>query len=266
MKTLEKYLKRKKIIIRNRLITVNYFYRPGSAGLIIFIPGLGCLKEEYSGAFQSGLLKRFALLVFDWPQEQLNLRDIAYITHQIAGGYAKKYIIVSHSAGGAAGLLCIKEKPQNVVGFVNIEGSLIADNARWSRKIVKMGIKSLREKNFGSLVRSLQTSKNPGFRNYGKELAGISIKSYFSYSRSHARYVQGERLLNQYIKLNIPKIFIYGIQNKSWKNTIKKLKEGKCAVANIPKSHHFPHIDNPRYFYNFIYKFARKIFISSTGV
>lgn len=256
MKTVNKYSKRKKITIRDRLITVNYFYRPGTKGLIVFIPGLGCLKEEYIKAFQSRSLKNFALLVFDWPEEQFNLKDIAHLTHQIAGIYAKKYIIVAHSVGGAVGLLCIKEKPQSIISFVNVEGSLIADNASWSRKVVKMGIDLLREKIFRQMVRSFQTSKNPGFQNYAKELTGASIKSYFSYSFSHARYVRGEVLLKQYLNLNIPKIFIYGSQNKkSWQKVIKKLEAAKSAMAVIPKSHHFPHIDNPRYFYNLLLTF-----------
>ncbi len=258
------------IKLKNSKIKIRYFYRPGKRGTIIFIHGLGCSKEDFIDAVKVKGLKDYEIFAFDWPgvgnslypsRKSLGINDLVKIIEHTAKKFSfKKFILVGHSIGGIATLLYAEKYPKKVAGFVNVEGSLVSQNARWSRKIKKAGLDIFRNRLFPDMVEDLKKSKNRGFKRYGRQLDGVSIKSYFDFSVSHAKICKNGHLLKNFLKINLPKIFIYGAENKNWLSVIEKLKKSRCLVKAIPQSHHFPFIDNPPGFYKVLVKFTDNVF------
>lgn len=257
--------------INGSKIKINYFHRAGKKGTIIFVHGLGCLKEDFIKAAKVKELKDFELLAFDWPgagespypkNKTLSIDDLVQIINDIAVKFSlKRFILVGHSIGGVAALFYAAKYPKRVVGFVNVEGSLVSRNARWSREIKKMGLDVFRDKPFQQMKTNLKKHEKLGFRRYAKTLDSVSIKSYFDFSVSHAKICKNEYLLKKFLGLKIPKVFIYGSENKSWLTIAKKLNENYCRVMVIPQAHHFPFIDNPAVFYKVLAKFAEDLFV-----
>ncbi|MEK7659294.1 MAG: alpha/beta hydrolase [Patescibacteria group bacterium] len=251
-------------------VKLSYFDRPGKKGTIVFIHGLGCSKEDFINAVKVKGLKDYEIFVFDWPgagrssypsKKSLGINDLVEVIDYVVKKFSfKKFILVGHSLGGVVGLLYSVKHPRKVAGFINIEGSLVSRNARWSRKIRKMGFRIFKNGPFQELKSALKKSKNFGFRKYAKTLDSVLIKSYFDFSVSHAKICKNEYLLKKFLELKLPKIFIHGAENKNWVPVIKKLKKSGCSVAGISKSHHFSFIDNPSLFYKVLAKFADEVF------
>ena len=70
------------------------------------------------------------------------------------------------------------------------------------------------------------------------------------------RLVKTGKLLQSYIELKIPRIFIYGSENRTF-HCIKQLKDKGCEVAEIAGSGHFPFYDNPAEYYEVIADFLK---------
>ncbi|NIM17513.1 MAG: hypothetical protein GTO45_36330 [Candidatus Aminicenantes bacterium] len=63
-------------------------------------------------------------------------------------------------------------------------------------------------------------------------------------------------MIQRFLKLNVPKLFIYGSENRSLPY-IPELRKGGCEVVEIPKSNHCPNYDNPEDFYQVITNFLK---------
>ncbi len=246
-------------------LKISYFHRPGKRGTIIFVHGLGCSKDDFINVTKAKELRDYELFSFDWPgagestypkSKALEIKDLVKIINAFAIKFSvKRFILVGHSVGAVAALLYVVKYPKKVAGFLNVEGSLVFQNAWWSRKIKKAGFDIFRKKLFPDMVKDLKESKNRGFKRYSHQLSNVSIKSYFDFSISHAKICKNEYLLKKFLKLKIPKVFIHGAKNKVWLPVIKELKKNSSIVKVIPKSHHFSFIDNPNEFYKILLAF-----------
>lgn len=82
-------------------------------------------------------------------------------------------------------------------------------------------------------------------------------KSYHDYSPSLVEYSDCGNLLQRYIALAVPKLFVYGSENRTL-SYLTKLRENDCELVEIPESDHFPFYDNPEAFYRAITAFLEK--------
>jgi pimeloyl-ACP methyl ester carboxylesterase len=82
-------------------------------------------------------------------------------------------------------------------------------------------------------------------------------RAFYDYSYSLVQHSDSSVLLDMFLSLHIPKLFVYGSENSklSYIPTLKK----KCETAEISKSHHFPQHDNPTEFYNRISEFISNL-------
>ena len=82
-----------------------------------------------------------------------------------------------------------------------------------------------------------------------------SAIAFYDYCKWIVSFCDNPETLQNYITLNIPKLYIYGSENKNNLTFLNKLNETDCNVAEITNSNHFPFYDNSLKFYSTLVKF-----------
>jgi pimeloyl-ACP methyl ester carboxylesterase len=154
--------------------------------------------------------------------------------------------------GGLVALL-FAEKYQNMVrSFINIEGNLSPDDCFFSRIAAKYESDRFTERVFSRFRKNLARSENKGIREYAKSLeTNTSLRAYHEYSCSLVDYCDNGGLIERFVALKVPKLFIYGSENRELRYK-PRLKEAGITMAEVPESGHFPDCDNPDALYRII--------------
>lgn len=263
-------MKTQKINIKhkNRILNIPGFYRFGRKKPIIFLPGLGCSKDEFLSAFKSGFLKGHSVLVFDMPGSnsakypkgaKYGINDLVIIVKKIKeqAGF-KKIILVAHSFGGAIGLAYCLRFPKDIFGFINIEGTIDPLSFNWFIPVKKGGVNNFVKNFFPEYKEQLKKSPIRSFRKYAKNLNKADSRAYFDYASSCINFCR-KKIFSKFSALKIPKVFIYGTKNQSLDalKLFKRVSQAGVSAIKIPKSGHFPHYDNPRFLFRAIKKFIK---------
>lgn len=256
------------ITYRGQPFHIEFFIRPGPEEAILYLHGLGCSKEDFLGATSAEELQANTLVAFDFPgcgnspyheNMALGIDDLVEITNIFVsrlplGGL----VVIGHSMGGLVALLYIEKYGEPVKGFISVEGNLASEDCFISREVTRYTLAEFNETGFGNLRKRLSRLKNRGYREYIDTLERYSSpKAIFDYSPSLVGYSDNGNLIQRFTQLEIPKIFIYGSENKGL-SYIPRLTEKGCEVVEIPNSDHFPFHDNPRDYYRAISDFLKK--------
>ncbi|MBN1455215.1 MAG: alpha/beta hydrolase [Methanomicrobia archaeon] len=231
---------------------------------VVFLHGLGCSKRDFQAAFEYPALMDYTLLTFDLPgcgdspypeTLTLNMDDLVEITHLVIAALpVKDIVLVGHSMGGLVALLYTERFRNNVRGFINVEGNLSAEDCFFSRLVVQADFAEFTRTVFPELKDRLKHAENRGFREYAADLEKADNKAYYDYSPSLIEYSDTGDLLERYCALDVPKLFVYGAENRAL-SYLPRLTERGCALVEIPTSNHFPFHDNPAAFYHAIVSF-----------
>ena len=262
MKIEEKQLN---ITCRNQSLKVAYFRRMGFKKNILYLHGLGCAKEDFKGAVESEALRNHTLISFDFPgcggspypeNLTLNMDDLVEITHMaITRLNIDRCVLVGHSMGGLVGLLYSEKYGSHAGAFVNVEGNLAGEDCFISRKTMTYDFHEFNEIAFPRFIKKQLESQNAGFKKYGEILEKYSsAKGFYDYCPSLIQYSDKGKLIERFLQLQVPKLFIYGSENRTL-SYIPQLRQGGCPIEEIPGSNHFPNYDNPAEFYRVISKF-----------
>jgi len=242
-------------------------------GTILFLHGLGGAKENYWEALKSFDLGRYCLIGFDNPgtgnstyyeDDSLDVDDLAEITSKFIQELdLRNFILVGTSMAGLTTLLYFKKHgTRNVKAYVNIEGNLMPEDCLFSSIVVVHAYDHFADHIFPQTIRDMKKKGNPGYHIIANNLElNTNIRSYFGYSFQTVKYSSTGELLEQYISLDIPRIFIYGEKNKNL-SYIPLLKEKGLPLKMIPDSDHFIFYDNPRQLYQSIAEFLKRHFRS----
>lgn len=253
----------------NRSLPIEYSYRRGGEGSLLYLHGLGCSKSDFAAALTRPELENFTVAGFDFPGcgksgyfpgLPLDLDSLVDITRQVALTLSlDQPVIAGHSMGGVVGLLYILRYPSNVKAFINIEGNLISDDCFFSRRVAECGPQEFERTVFPDFIRLLEQSSNRGYRTYAETLKHRAHPAAFQdYSCSLVEYSDHTDLLERYIALSIPTLFVYGSENRDL-SYLPALLQAGCRVSEIPASDHFPGYDNPDAFYGAIAEFLRSV-------
>ena len=250
----------------NQIFEIDYFFRPGQKETIVYLHGLGCSKSDFFNAIEQDSLKAYSLLSFDFPghdgsnyPETIGMNDLVEITNKVLKKLDIQWVIlIGHSMGGIVGLLFAMKYIEKVKAFINIEGNLIDEDCFFTRKIVEGGYEKFKSKTFRDFKQSLAKRDNTGARKYAENLKSVLPKSFWDYSESMVEITDDADLLQKFVSLKIPKLFIYGSENNKL-SYIPKLKENKIETSEIVDSNHFPQFDNPIMLYDVIFNFLKKI-------
>jgi pimeloyl-ACP methyl ester carboxylesterase len=189
----------------------------------------------------------------------LEIDDLVEITNIFVSRLSLGDLVVTgHSMGGLVALLYIQRYGENVKRFINVEGNLDSEDCFISREINKYTLEEFKGTGFRNFKRSLSQSKNKGLQKYLQTLERYSApKAVFDYCPSLLDYSDNGNLIQRFTQLEIPKIFVYGSQNKSL-SCISQFKNRGCEVVEIANSNHFPFYDNPQDFYRVISNFLQR--------
>lgn len=251
---------------RDRKFPISYFLRRGRKETVVYLHGLGCSKSDFRDAFSQPELDAYTLLAFDFPgcghspypeDAALGIDDLVEITHLVLAALKiKELVLIGHSMGGLVGLLFAERYRAVVEGFINVEGNLASEDCFFSRAVAQSDYPQFATTSFPALKRRLAHESQVGLRYYGQNLERASARAYFELAPSLVEYSDHGNLVQRFMALSIPKLFVYGSANRRL-SYLPRLQESDCAVAEIPRSGHFPFHDNPTAFYRAIAAFVQ---------
>jgi pimeloyl-ACP methyl ester carboxylesterase len=254
------------IIYQNQPLQIGYFLRPGEKGSVLYIHGLGCSKNDFSDAVTSDYFKDYTLAAFDFPgcgsspypeSAVFTIDDLVEITEAMAAKLTlQEPFIIGHSMGGLVALLFIEKHANMAKGFVNIEGNLAPTDCFFSREASQCSFSEFEKTVFSNFKRRLSGTKNRGLEQYADSLERSSPKAFFDICPSLVDYSDNGNLLQRFVRLSIPKLFVYGEENRDL-SYLPDLKT-ECEVIEIKKSGHFPFYDNPKGFYTALSDFMNR--------
>jgi pimeloyl-ACP methyl ester carboxylesterase len=258
------------ILYKDRIFNIEYFYRQGQKETIVLLHGLGGAKENYYSACQSASLRDHTLIFFDNPGTGnstyyedllLNVDDLTAISSLfIAQLNLSDFILCGTSMGGLTTLLYLKGSGQNKVkAYINIEGNLLPEDCMFSSKVVTYDFEVFANQIFQKTIAEMKANGNTGYHIIANNLQlNTNVKSYYHYSFQTVAYSATGDLLQQFISLKIPKIFIYGQENASL-SYIPELKKNGVTIKEISDSNHFVFYDNPKELYEVIGAFVNEL-------
>ena len=256
-------IKTMELTYRGKAFDIEYFHREGDKGTILLLHGLGGAKENYWEACKSPSLKGFTLICPDNPGTgnstyddnfPLDVDDLANITCLFIDQLEpEQFILVGTSMGGLTALLYLRGTgASKVKAFINIEGNLMTEDCMFSSKVVAYDLETFAGTIFPETISNMRNNGNAGFRIIANNLQlNTSVSSYYHYSFQTVAYSSSGELLEQYLCLDIPRLFIYGEENKQLSYLPLMLEKG-MNVKEISESNHFVFYDHPKELYEVI--------------
>jgi pimeloyl-ACP methyl ester carboxylesterase len=239
-----------------RAFSLPYFYRDGTGGpAILFVHGLGGAKENFYVAFQSPALAGCTLATFDEPgtglapfdpNAGLDVSALADMTQGVADRLLPgPYFLAGASMGGLITLLQMRRHGTGrIQGYINLEGNLSPEDCMFSRRVVSHDLDAF-EPEFRRMMGELRASRYAGDQIIAHNMAlNVDIRGYHAYSFETVAESDSGRLLEEFIGLPIPRLFLYGEANKGL-SYLPRLRASDVRVREIPSSAHFLFYDNP---------------------
>ena len=239
-----------------RHFSLPYFYREGTDGpSILFVHGLGGAKENFYAAFQTPALADCTLVTFDWPGTGLakfdpgtglNVSTLAGVAQTVANRLLPgPYFLAGASMGGLITLLQLRRYGiGRILGYINLEGNLRSEDCMFSRRVIAHDLDSF-PLEFELMIQELGASNFVGDRLIAQNLAlNVDIRGYHAYSFETVAESDSGHLLEEFIALPIPRLFLYGDANRSL-SYLPRLRKTAVRVEEIPSSGHFLFYDNP---------------------
>ena len=239
-----------------REFSLPYLYRQGTSGpSILFVHGLGGAKENFYTAFQSPALADCTLACFDQPgtglaafdpNAGLNVSALADMAHGVADQLLPgPYFLAGASMGGLITLLQLRRYGiGRIQGYINFEGNLSPEDCMFSRRVISRDLKSFQPL-FEQMMAELRASRFAGDQNIAHNMAlNVDLRAYHAYSFETVAESDSGRLLDEFIALTLPRLFLYGEANKNL-SYLPMLRMSDVQVREIPASAHFLFYDNP---------------------
>ncbi len=216
--------------------------------VLLFIHGLGCDATHYRAAYTMEVCKPYTIWVPDLPGYGQNagvphpysLEAIAAALREAILQLTVPVVLIGHSMGGAIALLIVQQRVSSVVGVINVEGNLIAADCTFSRKAATVPYDRFLNERLPALLRAYR--HHP----YGASVRRADPPSFYQHSQDLVRLSDSEVLLHQFLHLSLPRIYVYGNENRE--HPVLPRLSGIPKIE-ISRSGHFPMLDNPPEFY-----------------
>lgn len=241
---------------RGRTYSIPYLSRPGPGPTVLFVHGLGGAKENFLWATQSPALARCELLMFDQPgtgqarfspDDALDVSALADITQAFAEQLIPRpYVLAGASMGGLITLLQMRRHgAARIQGYVNIEGNLAAEDCMFSRRATLHAREEFAGRVFGEVIDEMRRAPHAGDRIIAHNLElNVDARTYHAFSFETVRESDSGRLLEEFLALPMPRLFLYGEANRHL-SYLERLRASAVRVVEVPDSGHFLFYDNP---------------------
>jgi hypothetical protein len=142
-----------------------------------------------------------------------------------------------------------------VRGLINIEGNLTPEDCMFSRRVVPHTLVSFASL-YEQMILELRSSCSVGDQMIAHNMAlNLDIRAYHAYSFETVKQSDSGRLLQEFLCLQLPRLFLYGERNKTL-SYLPELRGSGIQVAEVPFAGHFLFYDNPMGTYKAIGNFV----------
>jgi pimeloyl-ACP methyl ester carboxylesterase len=245
--------KTKKLKYGNSCVGISYKLRHGERDSIVFIHGLGANKDCYQNIWYIPEFSNYTVLTFDLPGfgDSDKPRSLSYTMEEysdillllVGALNLGRFHLITHSMGGAIGLLLAQRAKSIILSLINLEGNLIGDDCTLSRDVAQYSLEDFENIAFQKLKKTILDSGELSFASY---LAKSDPYAFFRSSESLVKWSDSEELLGIFLKIAIPRYYIFGQRNMN-APVIKRLDSIPMLI--IPGAGHVMMIDNPADFY-----------------
>ena len=242
------------IEIEGTALEISTIHRDGSRAPIVFLHGFGSTKEDYVDIICRPEFNDRPFLAYDAPGcGETTCADLSQISipflvktalAMLEHAKIDKFHLVGHSMGGLTALMLAHTHPERVLSFTNIEGNIAPEDCFLSRQIVEHA-NSNPEVFLDEFIQ--RTSQLPA---YASALYAASLRHKVREGAVHPIFTSMVELsdhgdlMQKFLGLPCPKMFVYGDQNSSL-SYLDHIKANGVHLAEIPDCGHFPMYSNP---------------------
>ena len=241
--------------------------REGQRAPIVFLHGFGSTKEDYADITRYPQFDGHSVIAFDAPGcgvsecadlSAISIPFLQQVAERIVKHYgAPKFHIVGHSMGGLTALLLAHSRPSAVLSFTDIEGNLLPEDCFLSRQIIEHSDDDP-EQFMASFVartrRAPEYSSSLFASSLPYKVRAAAVAPIF---RSMVKLTDSGELLDKFLELPFPKMFMYGDDNRSL-SYLGRLRNHGVQLAEIRRCGHFPMYANPSSMWNHIGAFIEQ--------
>ena len=235
-------------------LEISGFQRNGEKPTILFLHGFGSSKEDYADIQHHRDLDHHSVLAYDAPGcgmticENPESVDISFLVKTALAMLDEMKIgnfhLVGHSMGGLTALMLASDIPERIVSFCSIEGNISPEDCFLSRQIYEYPAENPQAFMADFIDRA---SKAPAWSSplYAASLSHkVRAKAVRSIFTSMVELSDNSGLMERFLKLPCPKMFMYGEQNSNLSYLSDIAAQG-VELAEIPQCGHFPMYSNP---------------------
>lgn len=228
--------------------------RNGPLEPIVFLHGFGSTKEDYADIVHHPAFDERPFLAWDAPGcGESHCGDLSKLSIPFLVATAEamlhahgigRFHLVGHSMGGLTALMLAHAHPGRVLSFVDIEGNVAPEDCFLSRQIVDYPSDSA-ERFFDDFIE--RTRHAPAFASalYASSLRHkVKAGAVAGIFRSMVELSDHGALMDKFLALPMPRVFMYGQQNASL-SYLPTLGAHGVRLAEIPDCGHFPVYSNP---------------------
>jgi len=235
-------------------INISALSRKGNLAPILFLHGFGSTKEDYADIIRQEQLQNFPFIAYDAPgcgetfcskpasvSIPLLVKTAISVLEQTN---TEQFHLVGHSMGGLTSLLLANQIPERVLSFTNIEGNIAPEDCFLSRQIIEYPTSNPHDFFERFIKRTLHT---PSFSSplyscsLKHKVRAEAVPGIFS---SMVKLSDNGNLMNKYLNLPCPKMFMYGSQNRTL-SYLSYIKSKGVKLSEISECGHFPMYSNP---------------------
>jgi pimeloyl-ACP methyl ester carboxylesterase len=204
-------------------MTLATLSREGGKDLVLFLHGIGCVKENFAAFWEAPEFAGLALLAPDLPghgasqglpPESWTMEGMAAVLFDLVEAQVRdrrRLHVVAHSMGGAAGLLLAKQAPVPLASFVSLEGNLVAEDCGMlSRRTAEMDLELFTDAKFARLKARAREADDPALRDWAGWVAACPAEAFHASARSLVEWSDGGQLLDIFRALTVSKAYVYG--------------------------------------------------------
>ncbi|ANH73301.1 hypothetical protein ACS15_0698 [Ralstonia insidiosa] len=236
-------------------VDVSAIHRDGGKAPIVFLHGFGSTKEDYADIVRHAEFAGHPFVAYDAPGcGETRCADLSKISIPFLVSTAlavldrvgfDRFHLVGHSMGGLTALMLAHAHRHRVISFTDIEGNLAPEDCFLSRQIVDYPRDDDAERFFDDFIE--RTRHAPA---YASALYAASLRhkvragAVGGIFRSMVDLSDNGKLMEKFLALPFPRMFMYGEQNASL-SYLGHIRERGVALAEIPECGHFPMYSNP---------------------
>ena len=228
--------------------------RTGTRPPILFLHGFGSTKEDYADVVRHPAFRDHGFLAYDAPGcgasecTDLGKLSIPFLVEtalrMLEAEGIDRFHLVGHSMGGLTALMLADAHPDGVLSFCDIEGNIAPEDCFLSRQIIEHADPDPDRflQAFAERARLSPAYSSALFAaSLPHKVRAEAVRGIFT---SMVDLSDNAGLMQRFLALPCPKMFMYGDQNRSL-SYLDHIEENGVLRAEIPECGHFPMYANP---------------------